>query len=232
MDRAHTRGAVGFTLIELLVVIAIVALLIGVLLPALGAARSAARTTRCLTQLRTLGQFTAIYINDHNDAMPRSQHSAFAHRVPPWGYVFFEYLTGETYAGPGEHWDAVFNGPFRCPHDANRERWSYGYNVYYELAREETLGATWTRFTRIPSPAASVLFGELNAGDSMNAGTTADHAMAHFWVQFNAPPEIDTARHGDATGVVHADGHAVSKSFSLFFDRVSRIDRYNPATAR
>lgn len=216
----------GFTLIELLVVISLITLLIGLLAPSLARARGAARTVKCLSQLRTLGACTQMYADAHKDAMPRSQHSALPNRVAPWGYAFYEYLEGAGYEAEDDRWLAVFNGAYRCPHDRRRERWSYGYNVYYELTAAETLGRTWTRLTRIPAPSASVLFGELLPSAS------ADHAMAHFWVQYQAPPEIDPRRHGDGSGVVHADGSAVSRPFSVFFDRSLGIDQYNPATAR
>src|SRR5205823_7627976 len=57
-NRAPDRG---FTLVELLVVIGIIALLISILLPSLRKARESARTAACLSNLRQIGQGSAIY---------------------------------------------------------------------------------------------------------------------------------------------------------------------------
>ena len=64
------RGA--FTLVELLVVIGIIALLIGILMPALSAAREKASRTKCLANLRTLGQGMVMYANESKNWLPNA----------------------------------------------------------------------------------------------------------------------------------------------------------------
>jgi prepilin-type N-terminal cleavage/methylation domain-containing protein/prepilin-type processing-associated H-X9-DG protein len=223
--RSRSRG---FTLMELLVVIAITALLVSILLPALKSARKSAQAAACLVQMRTLGQLTDMYADGFGERMPRSQHSAFVHRVMPWGYAFYGSITGEPYTQttPREAFLSVLNGPYRCPLDLREERWSYGYNVYFELSSAETGGRTWTKRCMVPFSSSTVLFGELLPSAS------ADHAMAHFWTQFNAPPEIDPTRHGRSTGFVFLDGHASSVPFESVFDRESGTDCFNPSRAQ
>lgn len=61
----------GFTLIELLVVIGIIALLIGILMPVLGKVRASASRTACAAQLRDIGNFFQMYLNDSKNRLPR-----------------------------------------------------------------------------------------------------------------------------------------------------------------
>ncbi len=66
--RQHNR--IGFTLIELLVVVAIIALLMAVVLPSLAAARQQARNTVCLSNLKSIGLATQIYLNNSKEVFP------------------------------------------------------------------------------------------------------------------------------------------------------------------
>ncbi len=59
-----------FTLIELLVVIAIIAILAAMLLPALQKARQTAAGAKCMSSLKQVGTFFAMYTGDNNGFMP------------------------------------------------------------------------------------------------------------------------------------------------------------------
>jgi general secretion pathway protein G len=226
------RGQSAFTLVELLVVIGIISTLIGILLPALAGARRTARSANCLNKLRQIGIATVMYAQENRGLLPRSTHSALAYKVMPWGYALSRQLTKSSYTGPGPAWDALFNGFYRCPADEREGKWSYGKNVWFELQPAEAgevegkpSGSVFPRLGSIPRPSVTVLFGELGSG------SMADHLMAHFWY-LGGSPEVDAKRHGKTSNYVFVDGHAESRIFETTFNKSTRIDLWNPATAK
>ena len=68
--RAAMIRSAGFTLIELLAVISILTLLISILLPALSSARQTAKAGVCLSQLKSIGNAAAIYLDENEDRFP------------------------------------------------------------------------------------------------------------------------------------------------------------------
>jgi prepilin-type N-terminal cleavage/methylation domain-containing protein len=64
------KKARAFTLVELLVVIGIIAILISILLPVLSKAREQSNKTKCLSNLRALGQAMYLYAANHKDRLP------------------------------------------------------------------------------------------------------------------------------------------------------------------
>lgn len=65
----------GFTLVELLVVIGIIALLVSILLPTLNKARESAQRTKCLANLRSIGQMVTMYANRAKGQIPIGYNS-------------------------------------------------------------------------------------------------------------------------------------------------------------
>jgi prepilin-type N-terminal cleavage/methylation domain-containing protein/prepilin-type processing-associated H-X9-DG protein len=70
MPRRIPRHRRAFTLVELLVVIGIIAILIALLLPAAVRARDAGRRSKCLSNMRQIGQALHAFVADNRGRLP------------------------------------------------------------------------------------------------------------------------------------------------------------------
>lgn len=223
----------GFSLVELLVVIGIIAVLLAVMLPVLGAARESARTTLCQTRARAIGTAMVAYLGQSRWTFPASRHS-FSFKNPPrrfWDTALAPFL-GEPSLGNDlindyhtPAWLSLANRAYRCPNDPRTDgSRSYAINVYFELTRFETPdGRTWRRLADIPRSASTVMFGEVDRGES------TDHVMAHFWKRYGSLEEVAWGRHRGQSNLLYVDGHVVREPREASFDPPRRFDRWDPS---
>ncbi len=93
--RSDFQRRAAFTLLELLICIAIIALLVGLLMPALGRARERARATVCTSNLRSITQASAMYVDDDSSHLipwytyPQNEGCDFVSKFTPWVFGGF-----------------------------------------------------------------------------------------------------------------------------------------------
>jgi len=211
-----TRSA--FTLIELLVVVAIIAILAVIAIPVLGSMRKKADDTKCLNNLRRLGEATLLYVADKG---------------------FFP-VSFETGSGGSNNWQIEL-GPYlenadaikRCPAavlpNKGASHYSLNRNVFYDPANSSTRLKEPKVGAQIEKPAEVILImdGLQNSSGDAQGGMTQfigsdgpgqrDVVVARFHDQAadgKAGGGFPSYRHGgpaDAKRAAHAafaDGHA------------------------
>ena len=149
------KSCKSFTLIELLVVIAIIAILAGMLLPALNSARERARDTTCKNNLKTIGLYTAQYVDTFNEFYPMGAKAAETNSKDSWFNCMRSYIEPMMRGNDGTFYDPIHststNIPenhakiFRCPTDTFRKNnsskkikyalsYTFTTNVAYDTA--------------------------------------------------------------------------------------------------
>jgi len=177
----------GFTLVELLVVIGIIALLIGVLLPALSRARDRANKTKCLANLRTLGQAMLMYANAHKDRLPNTN--------PPLTTSDYDATNAVLVALNRDYIRSA--GAFHCPSDDDPEP-----------QKIETADYTLPNSARVSYEFYSP-FWEPEFGPKLTKLHDAPLAWDLNGAAPASPPPSPLPNHGTKGGnVVYADGHA------------------------
>ncbi len=223
----------AFTLIELLVVVSIVAILAALAVPALNAANRQAQTAQCATKLKSLGAAISLYTIENQGELPRSWHSAGAHRQSGWAASIAPYL-GVTDEQIQNNWAGVFDQHFRSPTDSSEESpfiYSYGMNVHFELDPngDDYVGqpATWRRLQQIPRPTRTILLAQTRPI------MFGDHLMCHLWNSIDAAKNaLNHEAHNGRANYLFVDGHVELLAVEQTFAPSQELNLWNPELAR
>lgn len=211
----------GFTLIELLVVVAIIGLLISILLPTLAATRAQARATKCLAQLRVLGQGLVLYNTEERGRMvpgrlPRVDNCNWAADLPggrKYRPTFLPMMTlqvgipafddpqpcrggTDRFGQPGDMQN--YASPiFVCPETADwtdERNGSYGYNYQFLGNSRLSNSADIYSFKNWPVMVESLAYPARTVAVADSMGTAAS------WPRHLRQEYLDNSRDADRYG--------------------------------
>ena len=209
---SHSRRVIGskkscicFTLIELLVVIAIIAILAALLLPALGSARNKARDINCAANLKQIGTYMTLYLNDFEGFFPPATQRSPIPGTRDWDgwqdLLYRQYM--KQGAGSGAYsWDGVYNRPrrgvFTCPTQESGSETKH-YAINYKLNR------TYLNLSKITRASAFMMCVD------QDASRASDNWDGGGWIHtINNPERIDPRHSGMSANLLYVDGHTAN----------------------
>jgi len=210
------RGRLGFTLIELLVVIAIIAILAAILFPIFAGAKNRSQMTKCLNNLKQLGNAMRMYSDDNSGRMPYDWPVSTGTSAAKNNWCGCPAAGGWVYPERGQIWRYTRNASiYRCPVDSHRaavkitsfpagmtnKDYPLSYSMNHNVA--EAIADT------LPNPTKRMLLIHENRGESINDFAINDGTFVPGGQDFPG------AVHYDGTTLVYLDGHATWKSNKL-----------------
>jgi len=196
----RSRATDAFTLAELLVVAAVVALLMGLSLAAVASARATGHATACLSNLRQFGYAVSVYMDQHNECIPRrgqgTQRLTRIDRLCDW----FNCLLPDV--GSPAYFDLVAQGkrpnegekhPLICP-SASDPGWRYFLPYAMNMYLSPWIRPEPHRLYELPHP-ATVAF----MADSPGPYCATIPSPSGYGV---------LPRHSGQANVLFLDGHA------------------------
>jgi len=161
----------AFTLIEMLVVIAILAMLASLIVPAVNVALQKGQETKCLANLRSMGQAVQLYLVEHEGRFPPALVSS-GEQSKGWDF-FISGSAENQQVEPGWIWqDYGSNQVLQCPTFRGSDNWQgesftgYNYNASYlggmqtERRGRVIQSIPSSRIAQVRNPAQCALFGD------------------------------------------------------------------------
>lgn len=230
--RRFQRPILGFSLVEVLVVIVLIVTLGGITAVSVKGAMKRAEAIQCAAKMKSLGTAMLLYTQENDGQLPRSFHSAGAHRQPGWAASISPFL-GVSESQIENHWPQVFNEWFRSPADISTDVriYSYGMNVHFELDPDgdDYTGSptTWRRLHKSPNPTSTVLMAQTRPI------LFGDHLMCHQWSSVQAAKNaLLHDIHSGKSNYLFLDGHVETLRVEETFDPARKLNRWNPSLAR
>ena len=215
-----------FTLIELLIVIAIIAILAAMLLPALNKARERGMSSRCLGNVKQLGQYSSMYSMEYEDYIPLATNNPGESYTwaPSWIPLLWRYAYPQDKSNGSDivaALDTANSNVFVCPSFRIEENCHSGYSMNWSVNMKKDINtmpsaANQERrkvsFTKYPSRTFLIIddsgfrtyssrgeIGRLLTVQGLNAARCPASAIVSPWI----------TRHGGMSlNVAYLDGHA------------------------